>query len=393
MGSAAGGVGLSEEGLARFGAVATSHVGPDRVPGLVALVARGEQVHVEAFGSLAIGGPSVRDDSIFRIASTTKPITAAAAMALIDEGLLHLDDPVTDWLPELAEVRVLREPGGPLHDTVPAERPITVRQLLTFTMGFGMCVDMFMSPEPWPIVTAANEANLATFGPPQPQGSLDLDGWISELGSLPLVFQPGERWLYNTSASVLGVLLARVTGETLDEVLRSRVFGPLGMKDTAMWTADTERLATAYQPTPDGLVEWDAPLGQWSRPPSFADGAGGLVSTAPDLLSFARMFLRGGAPVLSRNSVREMTIDQLTREQLAGTLGFLDGRSWSLGQAVYLDGPQAGAVGWDGGLGTSWLVDPKNDLVVCVLTQRMWERALAPAVHVELRDAAYAALA
>jgi CubicO group peptidase (beta-lactamase class C family) len=218
----------------------------------------------------------------------------------------------------------------------------------------------------------------------------DPDTWISNLGSLPLLAQPGERWLYNTGASVLGVLLARATGQPFADVLRTRVFEPLGMHDTGFWTAHTDRLATAYRPTPDGLVVFDEPDGMWSRPQAFADGGAGLVSTVDDMLAFARMLLGGGAPVLSAEAVREMTSDQLTDAQKAhGGLGsdFFTGRSWGFGLAV-LDG---GAFGWDGGFGSSWLVDPARDLTVIVLTQRMFETSQTPQVHRDIQAAAYAA--
>jgi CubicO group peptidase (beta-lactamase class C family) len=380
-------------GLARLGEVAAAHVGDERVPGLVALVAHGEQVHVEALGSLSIGGAPVQRDSLFRISSTTKPITGAATMALIDEGLLALDEPVGRLLPELAAPRVLRRMDGPLDGTVPAERAITVRDLLTFTFGFGMAMEMFMAPEPWPVVTAAGELHLGTIGPPQPDEQPDPDTWIAALGSLPLLAQPGERWLYNTGASVLGVLLARAAGMPLADVLRTRIFEPLGMRDTAFYARDTSRLATAYMPTPQGLQAVDPPDGQWSHPPAFGDGAAGLLSTADDLLAFARMFLRGGSPVLSRDSVAAMTGDQLTPEQRRG-IGFLDAdRSWSFCQSVVVDGPRAGAFGWDGGLGTTWLVDPRRDLAVIVMSQRQFETAQAPQFHRDVQDTAYAAVA
>ena len=242
------------------------------------------------------------------------------------------------------------------------------------------------------MVTAADELRLATIGPPDPDVQPDPDTWIAGLGSLPLLAQPGERWLYNTGASVLGVLLARAAGQPLADVIRTRVFEPLGMRDTAFWTAQTDRLATCYAPTPAGLVEHDEPGGAWSRPPAFGDGAAGLISTADDLLAFARMLLRGGTPVLSAGAVRAMTTDQLTAEQKSrGGLGpdFFTGRSWGFCQAV-LD---SGAFGWDGGLGTSWLVDPGQDLTVIVLTQRMFESAEPPIVHRDIQAAAYAALA
>jgi CubicO group peptidase (beta-lactamase class C family) len=389
MDSAAG---LTAAGLQGLHAAAERHVGDEKVPGLVALVARDGQAHVEALGTLAVGGPPVARDSIFRIASTTKPITAAVTLAVAAEGLIGLDEPVERLLPELAGRRVLRRVDGPLDDTVPAARAITVRDLLTFTFGFGMVGEMFASPTPWPVVAAVNELRLATIGPPDPPVPPEPDTWIAALGSLPLLAQPGERWMYNTGAQVLGVLAARAAGQPFSEVLRTRIFQPLGMRDTGFWTADTWRLATAYQPTPDGLVVLDEPGGKWSRPPQFGDGAAGLVSTADDLLAFARMLLRGGAPILPADAVHAMTTDQLTAGQKArgGLLpGFFDGRSWGFCQAVY----DSGAFGWDGGLGTSWLVDPSRDLTVIVLTQRMFESPDPPQVHRDIQAAAYAALA
>jgi CubicO group peptidase (beta-lactamase class C family) len=382
---------LSHQGLDRFDEVAARHVGDDRVPGLVAVVARGDEEHVVVLGSLTIGGPPVRRDSLFRISSTTKPITGALTLALVEDGLLALDEPVDRLLPELAAPRVLRRMDGPLDDTVPAERPITVRDLLTFTFGFGMVMEMFTSPEPWPVVAAAADLHLTTLGPPNPPEPPEPDTWIAGLGSLPLLAQPGERWFYNTGAQVLGVLAARAAGMPLADVLRTRVFEPLGMRETSFWANDPARLATAYMPTADGLQVWDEPDGRWSRPPVFGDAAAGLVSTADDLLAFARMFLRGGDPILSARAVSAMTRDQLTDEQKAGGTAFLDGRSWSFCQSVVTEGRNAGAFGWDGGLGTSWLVDPNRALVVTVLTQRLFEPALTPNVHTDLLAAAYEA--
>ena len=383
---------LSPTGLDRLRAVAARHVASGYVPGLVALVASGGQTHVEAHGTLAVGGAPVVRDSLFRIASMTKPITGAATMALVEAGLIGLDEPVDRLLPELAGRRVLRELSGPLDDTVPAQRAITTRDLLTFTFGFGFVLEMFMSSAPLPIVVASDEARLATIGPPDPSTQPDPDTWIAGLGALPLMAQPGERWMYNTGASVLGVLASRAASQTFGDVLRTRIFEPLGMSQTAFWTAETDRLATAYRGTPDsGLEVWDPPEGSYSRPPAFEDGAGGLVSTADDVLAFARMFLRGGDPVLSADSVRAMTTDQLTPAQKTrGGLGpdFFTGQSWSFCQAVQ----DNGAFGWNGGFGSTWHVDPVNDLVVIVLTQRMFESPELPPLHQEIQDAAYAAL-
>jgi CubicO group peptidase (beta-lactamase class C family) len=383
---------LRAEGIAHFGEVAASHVDRGGVPGLVALVASGDQVHVEVRGALSEGGAPARRDSLFRIASTTKPITGAATLSLVRDGLIALDEPVDRLLPELAHPRVLRRPDGPLDDTDEAARPITVRDLLTFTHGFGMCVEMFAAPEPWPVVAAA-DPHLATLGPPSPAEQPDPDTWIGALGSLALLAQPGERWLYNTGAQVLGVLLARAAGAPLLDVLRERILDPLGMVDTAFWAEDTSRLTTVYAAGRDGLEVWDPPDGQWSRPPAFGDAAAGLVSTGDNLLAFARMMLRGGDSLLPSTAVDDMCRDQLTLDQRARDgKGILEGRSWGFCQAVVTEGPRAGAFGWDGGLGSSWHVDPVRDLIVIVLTNRMFDNPQPPAVHRDLQDAAYSAL-
>jgi CubicO group peptidase (beta-lactamase class C family) len=389
--------GFTAAGLDQLRSVVADHTSDDRVPGhkvpgLVALISRGDQVHVEAGGTLSIGGAPVVRDSLFRIASTTKPITAAVTLALIGEGLIGLDEPVDRLIPELADRRVLRRIDGSLDDTVPADRGITTRDLLTFTFGFGNVMEMFTAEKPLPVVVAADELRLATLGPPDPDAQPDPDTWIAGLGSLPLLAQPGERWMYNTGASVLGVLLARAAGQPIADVMRTRLFEPLGIRDTAFWTSQTDRLATSYRPAPDGLVVFDEPDGAWSRPPAFGDAAAGLLSTVDDLHAFARMLLRDGAPVLSAQAARAMTTDQLTPEQKArGGFGPDDfvGRSWAYCQQVF----DSGVFGWDGGLGTSWMVDPNNDLVVIVLTQRMFESPELPPVHVAVQQAAYQALA
>ena len=274
---------------------------------------------------------------------------------------------------------------------MPASRAITTRDLLTFTFGFGFVIEMFTAEKPLPIVTASDEARLSTIGPPDPGIQPDPDSWIAGLGSLPLIAQPGERWMYNTGASVLGVLLSRAAGLPFRDVLRTLLFEPLGMSDTAFWTTQPERLAAAYRPAPGGLEMWDAPDGKYSRPPAFEDGAGGLVSTADDMLAFARMFLRDGDPALSAESARATTTDQLTTAQKArGGLGpdFFTGQSWSFCQAVQ----DSGVFGWDGGFGCTWMVDPHRDLVVIVLTQRMFDGPGLPATHCAIQQAAYAAL-
>ncbi|MGH3305839.1 MAG: serine hydrolase domain-containing protein [Streptosporangiaceae bacterium] len=288
-----------------------------QAPGVVAAVARGESVYVATSGVMAVGGAPMRREALFRISSMTKPVTAAVVLSLVDDGLLELDAAVDELLPELAGRRVLRSPDGLLEDKVPAQRPITVRDLLTFTWGFGMQGAMFMAPQPWPIVMAAAERQLCTFGPPQPGAMPDPDTWMARLGELPLLARPGERWLYQSGSQVLGVLAARAAGAPFEDVMRQRLLGPLGMKDTGFHAADTTRLATAYEIRDGQFVVTDPPDGQWARPPLFADGSGGLVSSVDDMVAFGRMLMRGGSPVLRPGTAAEMTRDQLTAGQRA----------------------------------------------------------------------------
>ena len=244
---------------------------------------------------------------------------------------------------------------------------------------------------------AGRALHLGTIGPPSPAEQPDPDTWIAGLESLPLLAQPGERCFYNTGASVLGVLLERAAGQPFADVLRTRLFEPLGMTDTGFWTADTARLSSAFRSAPGGGLEvWDKPGGLWSGPRAFPDGASGLVSTAGDLLAFSRMLLRGGDPVLTPDLVTAMTTDQLTPAQKAhGGLGpdFFTGVGWGFCTSVVTAGPRAGAYGWAGGFGTTWLADPGRDLTVIVLTQRMFDTPEPPPVHEALQAAAYEALA
>ena len=355
-------------------------------PGVVAAVGRGGEGYVAAAGVMAVGGPPMRPDTLFRIASITKPVTAAVVLSLAEDGLLGLEEPVDRLLPELADRRVLRRPDGPLTDTIEAERAVTTRDLLTFTWGFGMQGAMFMAPEPWPIVSAVAERELGSFGPPQPDTTPEPDTFMARLGELPLLAQPGERWLYSAGSQVLGVLAARAAGAPFEDVMRERVLAPLGMDDTAFYANDTSRLATAYEHVNGELTVSDRPDGQWSRPPRFPDGAAGLVSTAEDLLRFGRMLLLpGGNPVLTAGTVAEMTSDQLTPAQLAKVwpgFSFLGDRGWGYGVSVTEWGYT-----WEGGSGTAWANVPDQDLTVVVLTQRAVDETGLPAVCDQVRTA------
>jgi CubicO group peptidase (beta-lactamase class C family) len=198
---------------------------------MLMLIAHGDDIHVDPIGVKAFGATDqMRRDTLFRIASMTKPILAAATMMLVEDGQLGLDDPVERWLPELTNRRVLRQIDGPLDDTVEARRPITLNDLLTSRMGFGMLVEPTFDP-PFPIVTTAKELQLV-LGEADPRTPHSPDEWMKRFGTLPLMYQPSERWQYNVCSLVLGVLVARVAGQSLADVLSSRIFEPLGMRAT-----------------------------------------------------------------------------------------------------------------------------------------------------------------
>jgi len=374
---------LSRKGLARLHDSMAAHVAAGRLPGLVTLVASGDDVHVEAIGAPSfVGDAPLARDAIFRIASLTKPITAVATMSLVEEGLLRLEDPIDDLVPELAGRRVLRAIDADLDNTVPANRPITLEDLLSYRFGFG---SVMAPPGTYPIQRAEAELGLQSIGgPPWPPVAHDVDGWIGALGSLPLMYQPGEQWLYNSSAQVLGVLLARACGQDLKSVLRERIFEPLGMTDTE-FTVPTEqlsRLTTAYQPdreTGELSVLDDAAHSWWSTPPLFPDASGMLVSTIDDYWSFAAMVLAGGTGqgerILSPATVALMTTDRLTPSQRDASAVFLgEHGGWGLGLEVPATGssdqPLPWGIGWDGGTGTTWRSNPRSGVTGILFTQR-----------------------
>jgi CubicO group peptidase (beta-lactamase class C family) len=339
------------------------------VAGLVALVARGDDVEVTVLGDQAMGGSPMREDSLFRIASAGKPVTAAAALALVADGRLTLDQPVGDLLPELTERRVLRHPSAALDDTVPAVRPVTVRDLLRSTSGLGLSSD-FTAP-----ITAVLFERL-NQGPPRPQGFPPPDEWMARVGELPLVHQPGEGFTYNTAYDILGVLVARASGRPFDDYLAERLLEPLGMLDTGFSfpPGAAARTTTAYRRADDGgLVVADEPGGQFARPPGFASGAGGYVSTAADLLRFHRMLLAGGGDVLPARRVAEMMTDQLSPAIRATDAVFLDGQSWGYGGGVDIERRRPwhviGRYGWVGGTGTCAYVVPSDGTTSILLTQ------------------------
>ncbi|MEU7062296.1 serine hydrolase domain-containing protein [Streptomyces sp. NPDC046161] len=368
--------------------ILASHVSSGYLPGAVGLVARGDRVEVAAVGSAGIGDfPPMARDTIFRAASLTKPITAAAVMTLIEEGRLALDEPVRGPLPELASPVVVRTPSSPLDDVVPAERPITVEDLLTFRAGYGFPSD-FSLPAVQALFTELKQ------GPPQPQLIAEPDAWMKTLARIPLLYQPGRAWLYNACSDILGVLIARVSGQPLPEFLAERIFEPLGMRDTgfAVPPADLGRFTGYYRAGDEGALELvDAPDGQWSRMPAFPSGTGGLVSTVDDLYAFGRMLLAGGTAdgrrLLSAESVRQMTTDRLTPAQRAGGALFLEGQGWGFGGSVDVErlNPwnEPGRYGWIGGTGTASHIVPATGTVTVLLTQRELSGPASPALMQE----------
>ena len=377
--------GFSEAGLRRLREVLARHVECKKIPGLVALVSRGGQTYVEALGTMRHdGGSPMHRDTIFRMASTSKPVTMAAAMILLDECRLRLDDPVDPWLPELADRQVLQRPDGPLDDTVPAQRPITVRDLLTSTFGLGVDFESMASP-----IRAATferlDFSVASGPAPEP------DEWMRRLGELPLQYQPGVRWQYDLSNEVVGVLVSRVTGQSLETFLRERILDPLGMKDTAFHVpADKiDRLPPLYGPDPQTseFVVWDEAVGgRASVPPAF-QSASMLVSTADDYHAYFQMLLNhgmhGSERILSRAAVELMTTNRLSPEQMAArdamfsTVAHLSSGQgstggWGFGMGVRTnrgDYAPIGQFGWFGGSGTTAYADRTNQLTGVLLTQ------------------------
>jgi CubicO group peptidase (beta-lactamase class C family) len=359
-----------------------AHVESGGVPGAVALIARGEAVHVHVEGVRDVeNGAPMERNTIFAVASIGKPLTAVAAMILVEDGVLGLDDPVDPWLPEIADRRVVRSLDSDLDHTVPADRPITLRDLLTMRMGLGA---VFADPAGSPLLQRMAELGLAPgprlFGHPP-------DEYMRRLGSLPLVHQPGERWLYHTGLDVAGVLIERASGMSLGEFKRARIFEPLGMVDTGFSVpADQSgRLATAYwrDPATGELQVWNPASGEsFAEPPPFEAGGGGHVSTVDDYLAFGRMLLGGGEyrgrRILSETSIAEMLTDQITADQKAASPfvpGFWDTHGWGLGIAIVTAPDSISAVpgrfGWWGGFGTTFYVDPHTDTVAILFTQRM----------------------
>jgi CubicO group peptidase (beta-lactamase class C family) len=366
--------GFAADELARIPALLQSYVDDGSVAGMVTLLLRkGQvaQVNAVGFQDLEARTP-MRRDTIFRLASSTKPITCAAALTLVDQGKLGLYDPIDRWLPELASRRVLVDPSGDLGNTRPAVRWITVVDLLTHRAGLAG--------------QTATGALAQAMGRLR-EGDPTFDVWLQRLGELPLAYQPGERFNYGTSHDVLGALIARVSGQSFEGYLKTAIFDPLGMKDTAFSVPAEKRgrLAQLYRHEGGKLTPTGQPL-PTSRP-NFQGGAGALVSTVDDYLQFARMLLNkgrlGDVRILDRPTVAMMTANWLTPEQIGhgfvGNLQFWESQGYGLGVSVTTDIARldplrntfssVGSFGWPGAFGTYWRADPVEDLIAIYMVQ------------------------
>jgi CubicO group peptidase (beta-lactamase class C family) len=301
---------------------------------------------------------------------------AVLALQLVDDGVVRLDDPVEPLLPELTDRRVLCAIDAPLNDTVPAERSITLEDLLSCRFGFGFGPQLPFDGST-PIQEAEASLELTTLGPPWPPAAIDNAEWMRRFGTLPLMAQPGSTWMYNTGMHVTGVLLERAAGTGLEELLRQHLFEPLGMVDTGFSVPPDQahRLTTFYGPGPDGqlqVIDAGDASSWWATPPAKPDASGGLVSTLDDLWTFQRMLTgggrHGGQRIISERSFELLTTNRLTEEQRRASTLFLGDGGWGLGMGAPLDG--TGTFGWDGGTGTTCRTQPSTGTTAILLTQR-----------------------
>jgi CubicO group peptidase (beta-lactamase class C family) len=370
--------GFQAAGLAAIGPSLQKVVEAGDLAGAVTLVWRnGEIAKVDTIGfrDLEAKAPMQRD-TLFRIASMTKPVTSVAALMLLEEGKLSLEDPITRWMPEFADMRVLKDPAGPLEDTYPAPRDITVEDLLTHRAGLAYA---FSSMGP---IAKAHEEKLG----PLVGSPMTPDTWLAALGSLPLSYPPGERLHYSHATEVLGFLVARIEGKPLGQVLKDRIFTPLGMGDTDFWCPLEKRgrMAKLYRMNPDTEKLDDVSFPHEEGQPVWESGGGGLISCADDYLKFARMLLgKGevdGVRLLKRETVEMMTANRLTdaqRELPFLGMPFWFSQGFGLGVSMILDPEKhavmgagsKGAFGWPGAFGTWWLADPTENLIAIYLIQ------------------------
>jgi len=373
--------GFSREELAKIGPAMQGIVDQGLLSGVVTLLWRnGEIAQVTANGLANREAKTpMQRDTIFRIASMTKPVTTAAALMLMEEGKLKLDDPITKWAPEFADMRVLKDAQGPVEDTYPSPRDITVEDLMTHRSGLAYG---FTSIGP---IAHAHQKALGDVL----NSDTAPDVWMKALGSLPLSYPPGERFHYSHATDVLGFLVGRIEGKPFRDVLFERIFDPLGMVDTDFWIppAKAGRAAVIYRLKEANNLE-PVPFRAYQQPPAFTGGGGGLVSTVDDYLKFARMLLGGGevggVRLLQPETVALMTYNQLTdtqREIPFMGIPFWAGQGFGLGLSVITDAEKQawmgqgtnGAFSWPGAFGTWWRADPAENMIMIYLIQNSME--------------------
>ena len=369
-------VGLSEQGLARITALMQENVDKQRVGGAVAAVARhGKLAYLECVGKADIEADvDMQADTIFRIASMSKPITSAAALILYDQGKIKLDDPVSKFIPEFKDPMVLR-PGQKMDQAVKAKREITIKDLLTHTSGLTYQWDAHLGP-------LYREVGIT-------HGVIGDDSVLAEkikrLGRIPLLHEPGEAWTYGLSVDVLGRVIEVASGKSLKQFLEEQIFAPLKMKDTCFFIPDEKlpRLAVAYAPLPGGALKrldsevvTEGPFSYcadhpYKGPKTYYSGGGGLCSTVGDYLRFCQMLLNGGE-LDGVRILKEATVAMMTKDQV-GQLK--QGEGFGLGVSVVRNSEEAGgldcvgAFGWGGFWYTTFFVDPGNDLIAICMSQ------------------------
>lgn len=370
--------GFDPEALARVPGALTGPIESGDLSGAVTLLYRkGEIAQVSTQGKRNIeAGQPMQRDTLFRIASMTKPVTSVAMMMLIEEGKAALDDPITKWAPEFADMKVLKDAQGPVEDVYDAPRDITLDDLFTHRAGLAYGFTS-IGPIAYAHQQALGDVLNNELGP---------DPWMKALGSLPLSYPPGERFHYSHATDVLGFLVGRIAGMGFREFLMQRIFEPLGMVDTDFYVPPEkrDRAAVVYR-LDDKLDKLEpVPFTQYDTPPAFCGGGGGLISTADDYLKFARMMLNGGeldgVRLLKAETVKLMTTNRLTdaqREIPFMGIPFWGGQGFGLGLSVITDPEKQawmgagskGAFGWPGAFGTWWQADPEEDMVMIYLIQ------------------------
>ena len=365
-----GAVGMSADGLARIAPAMQAYVDDGRLAAVMTMVARkGQVVHWNAVGTRdTASGDALERNDIFRIYSMTKPVTSVAVMILVEEGKVALDDPVLKFVPEFADVKVLTEGG----DRVAADSPMTVEHLLTHSSGlsygfFGASAVDALYVEANPIAAAEG-----------------LDDFARRVAELPLIASPGTRWNYSVSTDILGRVVEVASGQPFDEFVKERILDPLDMNDTAFWVAEEKRarFMANYAKPGDALVITDSPAdGEYTSPPNFPSGGGGLTSTASDYIRFAQMLLEGGSlgdvRILTPETVAKMRMNRLPDALVPIELGdFLSpGYGFGLGFAVMVDedaSPEPdhnGVFRWAGAANTFFWIDPESELIGMVWTQ------------------------